>query len=481
MAGAGPHARRREPPCRRCPRSSPPSRRSARPSCRPSSPAGSTRSTRPGAGRCSSSSPARCASACRRGSPRPRSRRSATREPDEVELVWPSLTPPYADLFAWLEGRAARPATADPAPFRPPMLSHAIEETDFASLDPADFVAEWKWDGIRVQAAAGRLADGRRIARLYSRTGEDISGAFPDLAEALDFDGALDGELLIMREGRVQSFNVLQQRLNRKTVSAKLLAEFPAHLRAYDLLVEGEQDLRDAALRRAAGAARGLRRAARFAAHRPLAAGAVCELGRARRGPRRSRPCRRRRGCRGGRRRDDQAARLALPAGPAEGPVVEVEARSLHDRCRADVRAARPRQALVLLFGLHLRRLDRGRGRRRARARSARPISASPMPSSPRSTASSAATPSAGSARCARSPMRATKAWCSRSRSKGCSARPGTSPASPCGFPRISRLRWDKPPRDADRLETLMALLGPASAETPAKVAPPSFCRPAMW
>jgi DNA ligase 1 len=166
------------------------------------------------------------------------------REPDEVELVWPSLTPPYADLFAWLEGRAARPASGDPAPFRPPMLSHAIEEADFANLDPADFVAEWKWDGIRVQAAAGRLADGRRIARLYSRTGEDISGAFPDLAEALDFDGALDGELLIMREGRVQSFNVLQQRLNRKTVSAKLIADFPAHLRAYDLLVDGEHDLR---------------------------------------------------------------------------------------------------------------------------------------------------------------------------------------------------------------------------------------------
>jgi DNA ligase 1 len=165
-------------------------------------------------------------------------------EPDEVELVWPSLVPPYADLFAWIEGRAARPASGDPAPFRPPMLSHAIEEADFASLDPADFVAEWKWDGIRVQAAAGLLADGRRIARLYSRTGEDISGAFPDLVEALDFDGSLDGELLIMREGRVQSFNVLQQRLNRKTVSAKLLADFPAHLRAYDLLVEGEHDLR---------------------------------------------------------------------------------------------------------------------------------------------------------------------------------------------------------------------------------------------
>ncbi len=166
------------------------------------------------------------------------------REPDEVELVWPSLVPPYADLFAWVEGRAARPASEDPAPFRPPMLSNAIEETDFAALDPAAFLAEWKWDGIRVQAAAGRLADGRRVTRLYSRTGEDISAGFPDLAEALAFDGALDGELLIMRDGLVQSFNVLQQRLNRKTVSPKLLAEFPAHLRAYDLLFEGDADLR---------------------------------------------------------------------------------------------------------------------------------------------------------------------------------------------------------------------------------------------
>jgi DNA ligase-1 len=166
------------------------------------------------------------------------------KEADEVELVWPSLTPPYADLFAWVEGRAARPASGDPAPFRPPMLSNAIADSDFAGLDPSDFSAEWKWDGIRVQAAAGRLSDGRRIARLFSRTGEDISAGFPDLAAALDCDGALDGELLIMRDGLVQSFNVLQQRLNRKTVAPRLLAEFPAHLRAYDLLFEGGADLR---------------------------------------------------------------------------------------------------------------------------------------------------------------------------------------------------------------------------------------------
>jgi DNA ligase-1 len=166
------------------------------------------------------------------------------RDADEIEIVWPSLKPPYGDLFAWVEGRAAKPESGDPAPFRPPMLSHAIEEADFAALDPSEFMAEWKWDGIRVQAVAGRYPDGRVVSRLFSRTGEDISASFPDLVEAFRFEGALDGELLIMRDGRVQTFNVLQQRLNRKTVTPRLMAEFPAHLRAYDLLVDGEADLR---------------------------------------------------------------------------------------------------------------------------------------------------------------------------------------------------------------------------------------------
>ena len=165
------------------------------------------------------------------------------RDADTVELVWPGLAPPYDALFAWLEGRAEKPESADPAPFRPPMLAHALDDADLATLEASDFMAEWKWDGIRVQAVAARH-DGGTVARLYSRTGEDISKSFPDLLEALHLPGAIDGELLIMREGRVQSFNVLQQRLNRKTVTAKLTAEFPAHLRAYDLLADGADDLR---------------------------------------------------------------------------------------------------------------------------------------------------------------------------------------------------------------------------------------------
>jgi len=165
-------------------------------------------------------------------------------EADAVEEVWHGLVPPYEDLFAWVEGRGARPEAQDPAPFRPPMLSHPLEDEDLGKLDPAEFMGEWKWDGIRVQAVAGRATDGRLVRRIYSRTGEDISTAFPDLVEALDVEAAIDGELLVVRDGRVESFNVLQQRLNRKTVTPKLLAEYPAHIRAYDLLAEDGEDLR---------------------------------------------------------------------------------------------------------------------------------------------------------------------------------------------------------------------------------------------
>ena len=165
-------------------------------------------------------------------------------EPDAIEEVWHGLEAPYEALFAWAEGRAERPEASDPAPFRPPMLSHAIEDQDFDNLDPKVMIAEWKWDGIRVQAVGGRRPDGQHVARLYSRTGEDISRSFPDVVEAIDFDGAVDGELRVLREGRVQSFNVLQQRLNRASVTQKMLVEYPAHIRAYDLLTLDGEDLR---------------------------------------------------------------------------------------------------------------------------------------------------------------------------------------------------------------------------------------------
>src|ERR1700682_1591447 len=118
------------------------------------------------------------------------------RDPHDIELMWPGLTPPYLDLFAWLEDRAGKPVNLDPTPFRPVMLAHAIEDADFVNLSAADFIAEWKWDGIRVQAVSGRDERGHMLARLYSRSGEDITKSFPDLLPSLHLPGAIDGELL---------------------------------------------------------------------------------------------------------------------------------------------------------------------------------------------------------------------------------------------------------------------------------------------
>ncbi len=158
---------------------------------------------------------------------------------EEIEEVWHALAPPYGALFAWLEGRGERPDPAGAPSFRPPMLAHPLEAEDLARLDIAAYRAEWKWDGVRVQLAAG---PGGRA--LFSRGAEDMSAAFPDIVAAMGFAAVLDGELLVVREGMVAPFADLQQRLNRKAPSARLLASHPAGVHLYDMLFEGEEDLR---------------------------------------------------------------------------------------------------------------------------------------------------------------------------------------------------------------------------------------------
>ena len=126
------------------------------------------------------------------------------------------------------------------------MLAHPLEDAK-VSLD--DYAAEWKWDGIRVQ-----LVHAGGETRLYSRTGDDISGSFPDIAEAFRTPGVLDGELLVrgsdqgvadLHGGAAASFNALQQRLGRKNVSQKMLGAYPAFVRLYDILFDGDEDLRE--------------------------------------------------------------------------------------------------------------------------------------------------------------------------------------------------------------------------------------------
>ncbi len=172
-----------------------------------------------------------------------------TVEPAEIEEIWHGLEPPYESLFAWLEGKADKPAPDIMAPFRPVMLAHPLvakkDRNNPDAIDPdlitqAAYAAEWKYDGIRVQIVSE--GDTRRI---YTRTGDDISHTFPDVLAAMDFDAALDGELLIRApDGGVAPFNELQQRLNRKTVSKKQMDARPAFVRVYDLLIEGDDDLR---------------------------------------------------------------------------------------------------------------------------------------------------------------------------------------------------------------------------------------------
>ncbi len=158
---------------------------------------------------------------------------------DDVEEVWHGLSPPYTALWDWLEGRTAAPDAAGAPVFRPPMLAHPLEAADFAALDAAAYAAEWKWDGIRVQLV--RAAGGERI---FSRGAEDVSAAFPELAGVLPACAVLDGELLVVRHGTVAPFADLQQRLNRKSASAKMVRDFPLQVRLYDILFDGTEDLR---------------------------------------------------------------------------------------------------------------------------------------------------------------------------------------------------------------------------------------------
>jgi DNA ligase-1 len=163
---------------------------------------------------------------------------------EPFEEVWHWLKPPFRELFDWAEVRAGQPEVRDLPVFRPFMLATALDELR-VSLD--DYAAEWKWDGIRIQ-----LVHSGGETRLYSRTGDDISGSFPDVAAAFSISAVLDGELLVrgtdqgadQHGGSAASFNALQQRLGRKIVSARMQEDYPAFVRLYDILFDGEEDVR---------------------------------------------------------------------------------------------------------------------------------------------------------------------------------------------------------------------------------------------
>ncbi|MEO7223507.1 MAG: cisplatin damage response ATP-dependent DNA ligase, partial [Devosia sp.] len=158
----------------------------------------------------------------------------------DLEEIWHGITMPYTELFAWLDGTSDRPDIDHASRFHPMMLSNPIdEEKDLTILAPADFSAEWKWDGIRVQ-----LILGKGKVSLFSRTGDDIATAFADLVGNVFGEAVLDGELLVGHSFEPALFNDLQQRLNRKVATQKLQDEFPAFVRVYDMLFDGKDDIR---------------------------------------------------------------------------------------------------------------------------------------------------------------------------------------------------------------------------------------------
>jgi DNA ligase 1 len=157
-------------------------------------------------------------------------------------------TAPSPERYAALRAPATEQAAADGGQPYPFFLAHQLDApaAQFDALigPPTAWQVEWKYDGIRAQAVkrAGRVW-------LWSRGEELIGEGFPDALTplaALPDGTVLDGELLVWPDGdeRPAPFAQLQKRLNRKVLGKKLLADAPVRFVAYDLLEDEAIDLR---------------------------------------------------------------------------------------------------------------------------------------------------------------------------------------------------------------------------------------------
>lgn len=152
--------------------------------------------------------------------------------------------PSAASFAALIRQGASEADVARPYPF---FLASPLEEEPEALGERDDWLAEWKWDGIRAQIV--RRGGG---AYLWSRGEELITDRFPDLSgawAALPEGAVLDGEVLAFSQGKPMPFSVLQRRIGRQNLSPKILAEAPAAFIAYDLLELSGADLRALPLR----------------------------------------------------------------------------------------------------------------------------------------------------------------------------------------------------------------------------------------
>ncbi|AEV33374.1 ATP-dependent DNA ligase [Owenweeksia hongkongensis DSM 17368] len=129
--------------------------------------------------------------------------------------------------------------TSKPYPF---FLAYQLEDGPESLGSPHDWFAEYKWDGIR-----GQLIFRNGEVFLWSRGEELVTDQYPELKEVVELlpEGTvLDGEVLVYKDGQIQGFSLLQKRIGRKTVGAKMLKDAPVVLRCYDILEWEGRDLR---------------------------------------------------------------------------------------------------------------------------------------------------------------------------------------------------------------------------------------------
>ncbi|MCP5272724.1 MAG: ATP-dependent DNA ligase [Burkholderiaceae bacterium] len=150
---------------------------------------------------------------------------------------------PTAERYrALLDPQATPQAEAgQPYPF---FLAHPLQAEPQSLGDAGEWIAEWKYDGIRAQVV-------RRAGQcwIWSRGEELMAGRFPEIeawAQALPDGTVLDGEVLVWLDGapKPAPFNLLQQRITRKTLPKTLLAKAPVRFLAYDLLESDGEDRR---------------------------------------------------------------------------------------------------------------------------------------------------------------------------------------------------------------------------------------------
>ncbi|MDB9526755.1 ATP-dependent DNA ligase [Oscillatoria sp. CS-180] len=143
-----------------------------------------------------------------------------------------------------LSEEAIEAAPSQPYPF---FLASQIDEEKFREEDHRQWLAEWKWDGIRAQVI--KRAD---EVFIWSRGEDLVTEQFPEVVEAFQSfpnGHVLDGEILCWQGDRPLTFNHLQKRLGRKRVTKKVMAESPVRFIAYDLIEHTSHDIREKPLR----------------------------------------------------------------------------------------------------------------------------------------------------------------------------------------------------------------------------------------